>query len=420
MRLELATFNVSRLELVDGDRDAGLRDGVLAVNREALLRELRGDHRLASVDLDVARPGEAVRILAIHDVIEPRTKVEGPGHVFPGVGTRPLATVGHGRTHRLAGVGVAECAPLLAFGGAPGWHEQMAFYLDMQGPAALSPFADLILLCVLAVPRPDLSLREQSEAAWDAALKASLHLAELARTATADAVEVYETPRVGPDLPGVVYLPLFTSPEHYGGSPDSFGTSVYGLTRLTPPMWLHPNELHDGALARCGTWVHQNQPIVADLYRAHGASVDFRGVITQRTRWTSEPQKRWTAQQTAKIARMLGASGAIVTWDYGGNDFLEVAYTIEACEAAGIKTVWVTVEQEKAGNPGSLLFTPAAADAAVSTGGLLLREAITPSRVIGFDDGRLPAGVVAEGDLVRSVFGEFDFYGLRNRSRVDY
>lgn len=421
MRLELASFAVSRVGFVSDSREAGLRGGVLSIDRAGLLRELRADHRLEAVDLDLVRPGEDARLLGLHDVIEPRVKVDGPGHVFPGVASRPLMTVGAGRTHRVAGVGVAACGPgLTAFGGAPGWHESLAFYLDMRGPAALPPFADLLLVCVLAVPRADLPTRERAQAVWDAALKASLHLADLTRGASPDAVDVYETPAVAASLPGVVYLPLFSSPEHYGGSVDAFGTSIYGLTRLTPPLWLHPNEMHDGAVGRCGTWIHQNHPIVADLYRAHGDSLAFRGVIVQRTRWTSEPQKRWTAQQTAKMARMLGATGAIVTWDYGGNDFLEVAYTIEACEAAGIKTVWVTVEQEKAGNPGSLLFMPPTADAVVSTGGLLLRDVPPPGRVVGFDDGALPPGVVAEGDQIRSVFGEFDFYGLRNRSRVDF
>ena len=420
MKLELATFRVSALELVDRPEQAGYRDGVLVVDRAALLAELQADPRLVAVSLDVARPGESVRIVPVHDVIEPRVKVDGPGQVFPGVAGRPLATVGAGRTHRLAGVGVVECAPLTAFGGVPGWDEGAAFYLDMEGPAALAPLAGLILLCVLAVPRPELPLRDQADAAWGAALRAALHLAELTRGAVSDDIERLETPPVPADLPRVVYLPLYTSPEHYGGSADAFGTAVYGLTRLTPPLWLHGTEYMDGAVARCGTWVHQHQPQVRDLLRAHGDTLAFAGVIVQRTRWTSEPEKRWTAQQTAKLATALGAQGAVVTWDYGGNDFLEVAYTIEACEAAGIKTVFMTVEQERPGNPGSFLFMPSSADAIVSTGGLTVLETPPPARVIGFDDGLVPAQAVTAGDLIRPIFGEYDFYGLRQRGRLDF
>src|SRR5262249_56555124 len=108
---------------------------------------------------------------------------------------------------------------------------------------------------------------------------------------------------------------------------------------------------------------------------------------------------------------------ALVTWDFGGNDFLEVAYTVEACEAAGIKTVLMTVEQERPGNPGSFLYMPVAADAIVSTGGLTVREAPTPARVIGFEDGLVPSHAVSAGELIRPIFGRYDFYGLRHRGR---
>jgi glycine reductase len=417
--LELASFPVSTLAFVDG-ADPGYRDGVLSIDRAALLAELRADPRLESVDLDVARPGDAVRIVPVHDLIEPRVKVEGAGDVFPGVAKRPLVAVGRGRTHYLPGVAVAECAPLTAFGGVPGWHEGAPFYLDMRGPAALVPFAELILLCVLAVPRPDLPLGEQAEAAWDAALRAALHLAELTRGATPAWVERLETSSGAPDLPRVVYLPLYTSPEHYGGSTEAFGTSIYGLTRLSPPLWLEGTEYMDGVVARCGTWIHQKQPQVLDLLREHGTSVCFAGVIAQRTRWTSERQKRWTAQQTARLARALHADGALVTWDYGGNDFLEVAYTIEACEALGIKTVLMTVDQERPGDPGSFLFMPSAAEAIVTTGGLTVTDAPEPERVIGFEDGLVATHMVAAGERIRPIFGQYDFYGLRNRGRVDF
>ena len=420
MRLDLASFPVASLTFADGRGNAGYRDGALSVDRAALLAELRADGRLSEVDVDIARPGEAVRILPVHDLIEPRLKVEGPGDVFPGVTKRPLVAVGQGRTHRLSGVAVAECAPLSAFGGTPGWHEGPPFYLDMRGPAALPPFAELNVLCVRATPREELTVGERAEAAWDAALRAALHLAELTRQATPEHVERLETPPVPGDLPRVVYLPLYTSPEHYGGSAHVFGTSIYGLTRLTPPLWLHGNEYMDGAVARCGTWVHQNQPQVLDLLRAHGESVCFAGVIAQRTRWTSEPQKQWTAQQTARLAKALGAAGALVTWDYGGNDFLEVAYTVEACEALGIETVFMTVEQERPGNPGSFLFMPPSADAIVSTGGLTVTEAPVPERVVGFEDGLVPGYAVTAGERIRPIFGEYDFYGLRNRGRLDF
>ena len=43
---------------------------------------------------------------------------------------------------------------------------------------------------------------------------------------------------------------------------------------------------------------------------------------------------------------MLGAQGAVVTWDAGGNEFIEVVRTIQACERLGIKTVFLTSEDD--------------------------------------------------------------------------
>ena len=419
MRLELATYPVSDVRLVEGPERSMYREGVLAVNRQALCELLRQDPRLAEVSVDVASPGEAVRVAPVHDVIEPRIKAQGPGMVFPGVAGRPLTTVGTGRTNRMSGVAVVECAPLPGWGGTPGRDRHPGFYLDTQGPAAVAPYDGLVLVCVLAVPREDLSLRDRSEAAWTAALRVALHLAETTLEAAPAQVETFELTPVRAELPRIVYLPHYNSPQHYGGRPDAFGLSIYGNTSLTLPWWLHPNEYLDGAVARLGTWVHQNQPQVLDLARAHGDSLAFAGIIAQRTRWTSEAEKQLTAQQTAKMAKMVGATGALVTWDYGGNDNVEVAYTLEACEALGIKTVFLTHEQ---GPPptsaGTMIFLPAAADAVVSTGTLLLTEVTKPARIIGFDDGRGPLDFAVSG--TREVFGVDDRYGLRNLSIEEY
>ena len=65
---------------------------------------------------------------------------------------------------------------------------------------------------------------------------------------------------------------------------------------------------------------------------------------------------------------MMGANGALVTWDAGGNEFIEVIRTIQACEQAGIKTVFLTSEDDPTGNVPTMLEPIADADAIVSTG----------------------------------------------------
>ena len=68
------------------------------------------------------------------------------------------------------------------------------------------------------------------------------------------------------------------------------------------------------------------------------------------------------------MARMMDAQGALVTWDAGGNEFIEVIRTVQACERLGIKTVFMTGEDSSAGGVPTLLEPLPEADAIVSTG----------------------------------------------------
>ena len=92
------------------------------------------------------------------------------------------------------------------------------------------------------------------------------------------------------------------------------------------------------------SWTVANNPPHLDLCRRHGRDWNFPGVIALRTEWATQHEKQLIANHTAKLASMLGAQGAVVTWDAGGNEFIEVMRTIQACERLGIKTVFVTSE----------------------------------------------------------------------------
>ena len=73
MRLELGTFPVTDVRFGSGTR---YDRGRLEVDREAALAAVREDARIVSAELEIARPGESVRIWPVRDVIEPRVKVE--------------------------------------------------------------------------------------------------------------------------------------------------------------------------------------------------------------------------------------------------------------------------------------------------------------------------------------------------------
>ena len=115
MHLELASYDVK--DVVFSDED-GLVNGVLHVDKAALLDHLSKVSPFKAIELDIARPGESVRIIHTLDVVEPRAKAPGAGRVFPGLLGPPLGA-GEGRTLRLNGVAVVGVAE--PFAGEDHW-----------------------------------------------------------------------------------------------------------------------------------------------------------------------------------------------------------------------------------------------------------------------------------------------------------
>ena len=389
MRLEMGTFPVTDIAF---GAATGYDAGRLMVDREAVLAAVRQDSRIATAELEIARPGESVRIWPVRDVIEPRVKIEGPGVCYPGMCGRDIATVGTGRTHRLAGMGVVEVSSV-------NWHDAggdyVETYLDMSGHyGEMYPYSRLLNLCLVVEPDPALGDESRNDAVHRAALTVADHVAAATRGLTPPETEVFELTPVDPALPRVVYVWCVHSPQAMSGSPTAFCTATYGLTQLTPPWLLHPNEILDGALtgpyrtAFAMSWTVANNPLFLDLYRRHGRDWNFLGVIVFRTEWTTQHEKQLMANQAAKLARVLGAQGAVFTWDAGGNEFIEVVRTIQACERLGVKTVFLTSEDDATDGAPTMLEPLPEADAIVSTSffknsTLEVPEAPAVARVIG-------------------------------------
>jgi glycine reductase len=429
MRLEIGTFPVH--DVVFGAQTQW-RDGLLEVARDEILDAVRSDPRIAKADLELAKPGESVRIWPVRDVVEPRVKVEGPGVVYPGICGRSITTVGEGRTHRLSGVGVVEVSE------TP-WHESggdhLFVYLDMSGPwSKIIPTSSLINLCVVVEPDPNLGVDARNDAVHNAVLTVSDRLAAATVHQDPPEREIFELTDVDPSLPKVVYILCLHSPQAMSGSPATFCTSTYGLTQLTPPWLFHPNEILDGAItgpyrtAFATSWTMANNPALLDLYRRHGTDFNFLGVIATRTEWTTQHEKEMTANQTAKVAKMLGAEGALITWDAGGNEFIEVIRTLQACERSGIKTVFLTSEDDPTGSAPTMLEPVPEADAIVSTSffraDLLGLDPLPPvDRVIGNPQkisGRLRDHYVPTAGPLPTPWRFDDHYGFSKLSSVEY
>jgi glycine reductase len=428
VRLDLGTFPVHEVRF---GRRTHWEDGRLEIDRDRLIAEIRRDPRVLGAELELLRPGERVRLTNLRDLIEPRVKVEGPGVCYPGICGRPNQTVGEGRTHRLAGLAVAESADTGVYEGNDGWLDR---WLDMYGPAAeAAPTGNLLNLALILKIEPAIVIQERSDAAHRAALDLCDRLAGATAGLTPPEQQTFDLtpphPAQGaagaPPLPKVVYVACLRSPQHYSNSLYASWIAIYGLTRLTPPWPLHPNELLDGAIggpasshSATTSWIMANNPIVERLYRGHGVDHDFAGVIAIRTRWSAQEEKDLTAQQAAKLARLLGASGAVVTGDAGGNDFMEVMQTVQACERLGIHTVLVTGEAAPESGGLPLLLSLPEARAIVSTGigrpSMDRLEIPAPARVLGGDDlfatqdrpwERIPANAAMSSQRWRDSYG---------------
>ena len=369
MRLDLGTFPVEEIHF--GSRTQW-QDGSLEINPDELLKQVLSDPRIAHAKIELAKPGESVRIWPVRDVIEPRIKVTGPGMVYPGICDRPITTVGQGVTHRLSGMGVVEVSEVQQHDAGGDFTE---VFIDMSGPwGEIIPYASMLNVCVVVEPDQALHVDIKNRAVHQACLTVSDALASTVKEMVPPQSEVFELKPVSSSLPRVVYIPCIHSPQAMSGSLSTFCIAVYGLTQLTPPWVLHPNELLDGAIsgayrtAFATSWAMVNNPVILEMYRRHGTDFNFVTCIALRTEWTMQREKELMAQQTAKYAEFLGAQGALVTWDAGGNEFMEVIRTVQACERLGIKTVFLTSEDYSAEGVSTMLEPIPEADAMVSSG----------------------------------------------------
>ena len=174
MRLELGQVLINDIQFGEMTK---IDNGVLYVNKNELIDLIKEDEHLKSVDVEIARPGESVRITPVKDVVEPRVKVEGPGGMFPGVMSK-VQTVGTGKTNVLKGCAVVTTGKIVGF---------QEGIVDMTGPGAeYTPFSKLNNLVLICEPQDTLKQHDHEKAVRFAGFKAANYLAEAAKTMTPD------------------------------------------------------------------------------------------------------------------------------------------------------------------------------------------------------------------------------------------
>lgn len=363
MKLELCEFKVH--DVVFGPRTQ-FEDGTLTVNRDELIAYLNRDGLFQSMEIEIARPGESVRIIHIMDAVEPRIKIGEDRSAFPGAHGK-MEIAGSGRTHRLGGMAILQT------GARQGIQEGI---VDMTGPGAdYSRFSRTINLVLVCTPFPDSSNIEFDRATRTTALEAAEYLAATTRNLTPDMVEEFDlNPGINSstDLPRIAYIYHLQS---QGVLRDTF---VYGENaRALLPTFLHPNEVLDGAIVsgnyiiacqKNPTYLHQNNPVVRELYRRHGRDLLFSGVIIANEHSTLREKER-SAKFAAKLAAQLGARGVVMTQEGGGHADTDLMLCCVECEKLGIRTVVLINEIAGAdGDQQSLVDNVAQADAVVTTG----------------------------------------------------
>lgn len=426
MKLELGFVQINDIQFAS---ESKVENGTIYVNAEELKALLLEDENLKSVELEIAKPGESVRIMPVKDVIEPRVKVNGGGNLFPGVISK-VETVGSGRTNVLKGSAVVTTGKIVGF---------QEGIIDMCGEGAkYTPFSQLNNLVVVCEPIDGLAKHAHEKAVRFAGLKAADYIGKLAKDVEPDEVKVYETCSVKegiekyPELPRVAYVLMLQS---QGLMHDTY---VYGVDmKQSLPTILNPTELMDGAVlsgncvSACDkntTYHHLNNPVVADLFEQHGKTLNFVGVIiTNENVYLADKMR--SSDWTSKLCEFLGVDGAIVSQEGFGNPDTDLIMNCKKIEAKGVKTVIIT--DEYAGRDGasqSLADADASANAVVTGGNAnMVINLPAMDKVIGYPevadiiaggfDGSLQkdGSIVAELQVITGATNEMGFNKLSAR-----
>ena len=426
MKLELGCVQINDIQFAS---ESKVENGTIYVNAEELKALLLEDENLKSVELEIAKPGESVRIMPVKDVIEPRVKVNGGGNLFPGVISK-VETVGSGRTNVLKGSAVVTTGKIVGF---------QEGIIDMCGEGAkYTPFSQLNNLVVVCEPIDGLAKHAHEKAVRFAGLKAADYIGKLAKDVEPDEVKVYETCSVKegiekyPELPRVAYVLMLQS---QGLMHDTY---VYGVDmKQSLPTILSPTELIDGAIlsgncvSACDkntTYHHLNNPVIADLFEQHGKTLNFVGVIiTNENVYLADKMR--SSDWTSKLCEFLGVDGAIVSQEGFGNPDTDLIMNCKKIEAKGVKTVIIT--DEYAGRDGasqSLADADASANAVVTGGNAnMVINLPAMDKVIGYPevadiiaggfDGSLQkdGSIVAELQVITGATNEMGFNKLSAR-----
>lgn len=372
MKLQIGNFVAK--DVVFGETTK-FENGILSIYKKEAIDYLKSeDEHLTEVDIVIAKPGDKTRIVPVKEAVEPRVRPDGRT-LFPGV-TGDVVKSGEGMVYAIKGVSV--------LGVGMHWGSFGDGLIDMWGQGQkCTLFGELINICLVA-DTDEIEERHEQQKKNHAIRWATHRLAEY----IGNAVKTLEPEQIDQfildpitkrseklnTLPSVVLVMQPQSQMEALGYNDL----VYGwdMNKYVPTL-MHPNEVLDGAIisgsfmpcsSKWSTYDFQNFPIIRELYKEHGNSLNFLGVIMSNLNVALD-QKQRSAIFVAQMAQSLGADGAIVTEEGYGNPDADYILCIAALEDVGVKTVGIANEctgRDGASQP--LVTLDQKANALVSTG----------------------------------------------------
>lgn len=371
MKLEIGKFYVE--SIVFGEKTF-YSDGILTINKEEALDLVKEDEHILEADLYIVKPGDNVRIVPIKDAVEPRARVGG-GPIFPGV-TGEIMQAGNGRT-----LALKNCSVITV---GKHWGAYQDGLLDMSGEGAKhSYFSQLENIVLVASTDEDFEKdepRKKDKALRWAGFRLGEYIGNCLKDLEPEEIETFELEPVSKTsddiskLPSVVFVPQVTAQM----DGEIYNELVYGWgANKMLPTFMHPNEILDGAIvgnsfmpssSKWSTYDFQNYTMIKRLYKEHGKTINFLGVVLS-TLGISLEEKERAALFVAQISKSLGADSAVVAVQAYGNPDVDFISCIVALEDAGIKTIGLTNEcTGRDGTSQPLMTLDAKADAIVSCG----------------------------------------------------
>ncbi|MGL4308250.1 MAG: glycine/sarcosine/betaine reductase component B subunit [Cetobacterium sp.] len=441
MELKIGNFYVNDVQF--GNQNSFTK-GILTINKEEALKVVFSDEHITEADIVIARPGEKKRIVPIKEAIEPRVRIDGQS-IFPGV-TGPLRICGEGKLHALKNVSV------MAVG--KHWGSFGDGLVDMSGEGAkYTYYSKIINICLVVDTDEEFERREQqkkNKAIRWAAMRLSEYIGRIVKDLIPEEIEEFSLENISNrqevdnTLPKIVYIMQAQSQMEELGYNDL----LYGwdMNRMLPTL-LHPNEILDGAIiggsfmpcsSKWSTYDMQNLPTLKTLYREHGKTINFLGVIMSNLNVSLE-QKERAAIFVAKMAKFLGADGAILAEEGYGNPDADFIACFTALEDIGVKTVGMTNEcTGRDGKSQPLVALDEKANAIVSCGNVSqlielppMEEIIGELESLGRDglsggwegDEILGPSVRADGSIIlenNSMFCGDQVVGWSRKTMVEY